>query len=1080
MKQTSQFIRIILLLAIALLTAGHKAQAQNTYSVSASVSGTTRTFTITRSGNTRIQEKVLYRTVSLTAVEGKNFTRKVGSVTFAPGEDSKTVDVNETAFNDVLPIYKYQYHDSRNYRFEVTDEAGFLLASEEVVLNYGTSLNPDRVSTGGNDHVITDLVRFSNNGHYDSSMNSDYFQDIQYDPATNSQHVMSNGYVKVDDEYNYNNKTLCTIPTAGIFDYAKGSPAYHKAIGNMLYATVCFTMKEENDGYQYIQILADNSTTWDGSGNVQDPTGGVNDPDISIYKACFELSKTGDVMKSDNKMYFPHQSDNETGWRYYVYDKAGLHQQKFKSHTPSFLATNSGSLVLDPTVSTINVRFDASGKDNDTWYFKNLFVRLLLFDDVAPTLLNSDIFISPGPYAKGNTVTIGIPFSEAVQFTDHTYELHTTWGDFRVANANNFIGTNVVYFTGEITANDGTQLQILNFIPASPIFRDSGIYSFGGSVQKTFSSTYRVETDHYYLISYVTNGGTLSGSYPTSYSHGSSDITLPGYASISKDNCLFAGWYDNPSFEGSPVTIIPTHSFSDKTFYAKWVDNTLVGSGTENDPYIITAKEQLDLISLQADMGNSFYQKFFRLDADIDFPHTTAWDQSNNTEDNFTPIAYQEDNHGNNLNTFSGTFDGCGHTISGLRIFRRHGHIGLFGSLSGTVKNLVISDACISGEKFTGAIAGYANGMIENCRVTSTVRINNPSGGTYKYHGGIVGGKASTSAKPLRGCISSVRLSTTGATDNGGSDFGGIAGETFNSGIIRDCFGTGVTFPAARYFSENSLGAISGRNGFNCTFTNNYYLNCHVYNSSTAIGGVENNDMDGARTARAILTDEYVTATPAGAYTEYDVSGITAYECGAMAVGGVLYSGSSQTFGITLSHTGRPGCTFIGYNVQNGTLHGNETDGYTLTVGNGDVTISAEWVTANTVNVSAKSADGLYWTTFYNANKRFFLPEGAQAFTMGADHQLYSLGANGRIIPAATAVIIVGREAELILTEGSGTAPVTIHGGSNILQASSTDVNVAGLSGTPYVLGKINDTLGFYRFTGSIIPAGKAYYVVTQ
>ena len=149
MKQTHQLFYIIAL-AIALFTAGNKAQAQaqaqNTYAVSASVSGTTRTFTITRSGNTRIQEKVLYRTVSLTAVEGKNFTRKVGNVTFAPGEDSKTVNVNETAFNDVLPIYKYQYHDSRNYRFEVTDEAGFLLASEEVVLNYGTSLNPDSIS----------------------------------------------------------------------------------------------------------------------------------------------------------------------------------------------------------------------------------------------------------------------------------------------------------------------------------------------------------------------------------------------------------------------------------------------------------------------------------------------------------------------------------------------------------------------------------------------------------------------------------------------------------------------------------------------------------------------------------------------------------------------------------------------------------------------------------------------------------------------------------------------------------------------------------------------------------------------
>ena len=1067
-------IRIIAI-AIAFLSAGLMAQAQNTFTIAAEVTGTTsltttRTFTITRTGNTRIQEKVLYRTVSLTALEDHNFTKKTGSITFEPGESSKTVNVTEKALGVIYAIYKYQFYEYRNYRFEVTDEAGFTLASRDVTLYYDNKLNPDRITTGGYNHILSDLVSF-NDGNYDSSVNGAKFQDISYDPASNNQHVMSeDGYIKIDDSYNYNNKTLCTIPTASIFNYAKGSPAYHNAVGNMLYATVCFTMKESDDGYQYIQILTDNSTTYDGSGDVQDPNGQVNDPSESIYKACFELSRTGSVVKKDSKMAFPLKSDTAEGSAYFGYAYAGLYQQKFKSHTPSYRAEDSGSLVLDPRVETISVRFDASGNHDDTWWVKNIFVRMALYDNVAPSLLQTSIVVSPGPHAKGNTVTIGIPFSEAVNCIDDTYELATTWGTFRVANTTFYKGTNVVYFTGEITANAGTKLEILHFVPEEPIINDLCGKCFVGSVYKPYNNL-EVDAPHEFSINYVTDGGTVNGSYPKTFTHGSAALTLP--INVTKTDYLFAGWYDNPNFEGERATTVPANSYADKTYYAKWTQNTLEGAGTQNNPYIISTKEDLDLISLQVDLGNSYNGKYFRLDNDIEFPYTMEWDGTG-TENNFLPIACRHDDHGNHDNSFDGIFDGGGHTISGIRIYRNGDYCGLFGAVGGTVKNLVISNSSIVGNKFTGAVAGYANGYIENCKVTSNVRISNPSGGEYKYHGGVVGGKASHNA--ISGCISSARLSTSGATDNGGEDFGGIAGEMFNSGIIKDCFSTGVTFPAAKYFKDNSLGAISGENGFKCTFINNYYINCHIYNSETSVYGVAGSDMDGARMARAISTDEYVTVTPTGAYTEYDVSGITAYECGAMAVGGVLYSGSTQTIGITLSHTNRPGYTFAGYSVQNGTLEGNDTDGYTLTIGNGDVTISALWGTS----VTAKPADGGFWTTFYHPTLRFTLPEGAQAFTMAADHQLYRLGADGRSIPAATAVVIIGQEASLLLTISSDTAAVTIHGdGTNILQGSGSDVSVSSLGGsTPYVLGKVNGKMGFYHYTGASIPAGKAYYVV--
>ena len=78
-------------------------------------------------------------------------------------------------------------------------------------------------------------------------------------------------------------------------------------------------------------------------------------------------------------------------------------------------------------------------------------------------------------------------------------------------------------------------------------------------------------------------------------------------------------------------------------------------------------------------------------------------------------------------------------------------------------------------------------------------------------------------------------------------------------------------------------------------------------------------------------------------------------------------------------------------------------------------------------------------------------------------------------IPAGVAVVIMAESASLTLTATNANAPAVV---GNILQGSDSTVPVAGLSGTPYVLGKVGDVLGFYQYTGTSIPAGKAYYLV--
>jgi uncharacterized repeat protein (TIGR02543 family) len=77
-----------------------------------------------------------------------------------------------------------------------------------------------------------------------------------------------------------------------------------------------------------------------------------------------------------------------------------------------------------------------------------------------------------------------------------------------------------------------------------------------------------------YTITYNTNGGTLSGTYPTDYTIESNTITLPDDTNITKLGYSFAGWYDNAGLTGTAVTSIATGSTGNKVYYAGWTANT--------------------------------------------------------------------------------------------------------------------------------------------------------------------------------------------------------------------------------------------------------------------------------------------------------------------------------------------------------------------------------------------------------------------------------------------------------------------------------------------------------------------------
>ena len=463
--------------ALALLAALQA--AGSTFTVQSSEN----TFTITRSGSgTNAAETVRYRTVSLSAFAGTHFTAATGTLAFAAGQTTTNITVSETAISSISTSspYRYQSGTSRSYRFEINNWNGGHIAKWDRSITYGEDC---QFKTNKINRSITDLVYFGNSA-YRSGMPAAKYLDVSYTPPSGDVQGSNQdlpGYVLIDDSYNYSKKPA-TVGTSSLIGTTGVPASYLYDRGYKIYATVCFSMKELDDGYQFVQIIAGNSAaSYDGA----DDNKIVNDPVNSIYKACFELEKGSDCY--DGKQFFPHRynyadrsAGNQDQFHTEFYRPNGyLWQHKFKTHSPSYRASESGSVVLPVTTSYITTRFDCCGKDNDTWGYKDLFVRMALVDATAPTLFGSSttaIAVDPGPHYPGGTFYISVPFNEIV-VTSGSPTLSTSWG---TATCESGSGSNVLTYKGTITAGIGTQLRITSSNGASTI-KDLMENPFAGS-----------------------------------------------------------------------------------------------------------------------------------------------------------------------------------------------------------------------------------------------------------------------------------------------------------------------------------------------------------------------------------------------------------------------------------------------------------------------------------------------------------------------------------------------------------------------------------------------------------------------
>ena len=242
------------------------------------------------------------------------------------------------------------------------------------------------------------------------------------------------------------------------------------------------------------------------------------------------------------------------------------------------------------------------------------------------------------------------------------------------------------------------------------------------------------------------------------------------------------------------------------------------GYSYDNNTYTVYTADGL---KAWAEAAQSDFSLNCILAADITLP-TVAEGESN-----WTPIGTYDHYY----NRYTGTFDGGGHTITGLTINQSGtDHVGLFGCIGGrgTVKNLTLENVNIIGHDNVGGVVGstdYDSSTVTDCTVSGTVSGNSNVGGVVGYH----------YASTVSGCTAS------GDVTGMGNNVGGVVG--YNNSSVTACY--------------HASGSVSGANfvGGVVGFTNHRVTACYnasgdVMGTGDRVGGVAGyNDMGATITA---------------------------------------------------------------------------------------------------------------------------------------------------------------------------------------------------------------------------------------
>ena len=418
-------------------------------------------------------------------------------------------------------------------------------------------------------------------------------------------------------------------------------------------------------------------------------------------------------------------------------------------------------------------------------------------------------------------------------------------------------------------------------------------------------------------------GGTIEGETVQSVIKGGCGATV---TAVPNEGWYFVRWSDGvttASRTDADVTgnISVTAEFEIDPDYTPFAG----GDGSVENPYMIDSLSRLRMMSL-------YPSAHFVLTADIVLPEVSA---GNN---NFTPLFSDE-------KPFLGTLDGAGHKITNLAVYNTETfYSGLFSVIgsTGSVKNLTLENALMSGTNYVGIIAGWSLGSITDCTVSGAVTHIAANG--YKV---FVGGIAGRAEENVDRCSAAVDLTVTeaqvevyvggivGYLSSGGSSsspltltasgtanvsgegytvyIGGLVGYIYSSINLSNCH-TEMQITAIGSYSAYA-GGLVGFNRIDTTITDSYATgNVSAIGSSSAyVGG-----LIGRNSNSITITDSYATGNVSaiGSYSAY-AGGLVGQGGGTTVRNAYSSSAVSAEGGGTVYVGGLAGCVGNSVNLEN-------------------------------------------------------------------------------------------------------------------------------------------------------------------
>lgn len=379
-------------------------------------------------------------------------------------------------------------------------------------------------------------------------------------------------------------------------------------------------------------------------------------------------------------------------------------------------------------------------------------------------------------------------------------------------------------------------------------------YNYGADVVLTLNSDGSVNAAR----SPLAYGKSSSGSTLTFYNYAVNNYVSPtslklattGVPGQYADSVItFNRWAVSSSTSVSAIYELLSHSTikMPEPFAPFSVDLALSGSGTAQDPYLVTSAADLQSLSKAVNHNTkytvskkAFEGKYFRQTADIDMAEVQ----------NFEPIGIATSS------TFCGIYDGNGHSISNLTVNRRDNqNTGLFGIMgkqtallnltfinptlsstktytgtaaaqsAGIIRNVKVQGADISGStSYVGGVVGSSTGIIDNVWCSGSVSANS-------FLGGIVG----ASNGHIYNAYSEADITLKLKSGIVGGIAGSVAGDTV---VVRDCLFAGTVTDK---LGSSTIGGIAGymqMASVSACANHGYIYSKSVSNNTTAVGGI--------------------------------------------------------------------------------------------------------------------------------------------------------------------------------------------------------------------------------------------------